>query len=355
MRIWLLRPRGLQFAILAAAAMQFAAPSPAGGPHAAPADVTWAPRGAYADREFTSLVSPAGYPCVVAFTALNNGGLGVSTDCGAQFATLLPTNANMVTAKDSNTGYVAAGASGILKTVDGGANWFYANSGLPGIRDARAIVINMVSMDTLYCGLYGHGVFRGGPVQDSLVSWAPMNVGLTDLRVKHLVRVRGGTFLLGATEGGIFRWANGAWSMRDPVVVNRLLIDAADSSRCYAAGPTGVYRSLDYGQSFFPSSTGLPAGVAVNDIVRRTDVPSVLYVGTQGAGVYQSVDYGETWQPFGPALPGDNDVRAVLCVVETEDGLASVFAGTRRDGLFEAEYSTPTVSTTWGRMKATYR
>jgi hypothetical protein len=45
----------------------------------------------------------------------------------------------------------------------------------------------------------------------------------------------------------------------------------------------------------------------------------------------------------------------VLCVVETSSSTASVFAGTRRDGLFEAEYSTPASATTWGRLKALYR
>jgi photosystem II stability/assembly factor-like uncharacterized protein len=138
------------------------------------------------------------------------------------------------------------------------------------------------------------------------------------------------------------------------VVANTLLIDAADSSRCYAAGPAGVFRSNDAGQSFVPSSTGLPA-VAVNDIARRTDDPAVLYVGTAGSGVYESIDYGDSWHPFGPAVPGDNDVRAVMCVVQTSANQASVFAGTLKDGLFEAQYSTPVEATTWGRLKANYR
>ena len=49
----------------------------------------WIPRGNFAGLEFTSLVSPPGNPCVVAWTALSNGGLGVSTDCGEEYARLL--------------------------------------------------------------------------------------------------------------------------------------------------------------------------------------------------------------------------------------------------------------------------
>jgi len=350
------RPRWPRIASLGAAALQIAIPGAGLGLGAASAAVTWVARGAYADREFTSIVSPPGYPCVISFTALDNGGLGVSTDCGIQFATLLPTNAHSVTAKDSNVGYVAAGSAGVVKTIDGGANWFAVNDGLPGLRDARAIVLHLASPDTLYCGFYGAGVYVGGPQPADLTSWAPMNAGLGDLRVRHLVRARGGTFFVAATDGGIYRWEAGAWSLSDAgVLAYRLVIDAADSSRVYAAGPGGVHRSLDHGRSWVPSAAGLPAAMTINDIVRRTDDPSVLYVGTRGAGVYESVDYGASWHPFGPAVPGENDVRAVLCVVESVDNLASVFAGTRRDGLFEAEYSTPTAPTTWGRLKATYR
>src|SRR5262245_40919159 len=322
------------------------------------AAVTWTPRGAYADREFTSLVSPPNYPCVVAFTALGNGGLGVSTDCGIQFANLISTNAYAVTAKNENTGWVAAGTSGVVKSVNGGGSWFPVNAGLPVFKDARAIVVHLTGPDTIYVGLHGDGVYVGRPISDSLVSWQPMNVGLGNVNVRDLVRVRGGTFFLAATDGGIWRWSDGSWSLTGAgVVANAMVIDAADSNRVYAAGSGGVYRSFDAGQSFVPSSTGLPAGVAINDIARRTDLPDVLYVGTAGSGVYESLDFGATWHPFGPALPGDNDVRAILAVVETSKTgkPASVFAGTRANGLYEAEYSTPVETKTWGRLKASYR
>ncbi len=326
--------------------------SPAG------AAIDWVPRGTYADREFTSLVSPPDHPCVVAFTALGNGGLAVSTDCGVQYANMLSTNVFAVTAKNENVGWVAAGSSGVLKTVDGGGSWFPVNGGLPGFRDARAIVVHLSSPDSIYVGFYGDGVYAGGPGADSLVVWHSMNLGLSNLFIHDLVRVRGGSYFLAATNVGIFRWSGGVWSLAvGGVVADAMVIDASDSSRVYAAGPTGVYRSFDAGQTFNFSSSGLPPGIAINDIVRRTDKPDVLYVGTAGFGVYESLDFGATWHPFGPALPGENDVRAVLCVVELSqpDKPASVFAGTRRDGLFEADYSTPAEQVTWGRLKAGYR
>ena len=320
-------------------------------PSEARAAISWVPRGAFAGMQFTSLLSPPGLPCIIIFTALQNGGLKGSTDCGVQFADLLFADVHGVTAKDENIGYTAAGGLGVLKTIDQGVAWFPVNDGLPALADARSVVIHLGFPDSVFCGLDGGGVFVGGPSVDSLIQWTSLNAGLGDLRIRHLARVRGGTYLMAAADGGIWRREGGVWSAVAPgLVANRIVIDAADSSRVYAATEGGVYRSTDAGQSFFASSSGLPAAVAINDIARRTDVNHVLYVGTRGAGVYESTDFGATWHAFGPALPGDNDVRAVLGAVETNKNLARVFAGTKQDGLFEAQISTQTVTTTWGRL-----
>jgi hypothetical protein len=316
--------------------------------------LSWTPRGAYSGVEFTSIESPPGFPCVVAFTALQNGGLRVSTDCGVQYADLLFASAHAVTAKNDLIGYVAVGNAGMIKTVDQGFSWFPINDGLPLGADARDVLIHVGNADTVYCGLMGDGVFFGGPMQDSLIGWTPMNDGLGDLRVRCLSRVRGGTYFVAGTESGIWRYTEGSWSLAAPgILANTLVIDAADSARVYAGTETGVYRSINAGQSFFLSSTGLPAGVPVNDIARRTDSPQYLYVGLRGEGVYESSNYGASWESFGPVVPGENDVRAVHAAVDID--VARVFAGTRVDGLYEAQYTVQTKPTTWGRLKDVYR
>jgi len=320
----------------------------------------WSQRG-FAGQEFTSLLSPPGQPCVVAWTALNNGGLGVSTDCGAQYANLFIGNAYDVTARDTNTGYVAGGSTGVLKTKDTGSNWFQVNDGLPGVHDARAVILHVAHPESLFTALHGGGVFYAGPKagggSDSLMQWTAMNEGLLDLNIRCLARVRGGTFFLAGAEGGIWRRANGQWAMAAPgIVANAIVIDAADSSQAWAATETGVYRSMNQGMTWTASSTGMPAGLAVNDVARRTDGSAVVYAGTRGQGVWQSVDSGAHWTPFGPPLPGDNDVRAVLAAVGASAAdSAHVFAGTRADGLFENGYSTPATKTTWGQVKDKYR
>jgi len=344
----------LGLGLLAVAALPGQAVSPCIG------SFCWAQRGTYAGHEFTSLQSPPGNPGVVAWTGLSNLGLGVSTDYGVQYANLLITNAYDVTARDSNVGYVASGTLGVAVTKDTGSNWSQDNVGLPGFHDVRTVVIHYAHPESAFCALHGGGVFIGGPIAGSVdsLAWTPMNEGLTDLNVRRFVRVRGGSFMLAACDGGIFyRGASHQWQETGAgLVANGLVIDAADSTRAYAACETGLYRSLNSGLSWFPSNTGLPVGVPLNCVARRTEGPNVVYVGTRGSGVYQSVDYGATWRPFGPALPGENDARAVLCAVRVSPvDSAGVFEGTRTDGLFETAYSTPAAGMSWGKVKDIYR
>jgi len=256
----------------------------------------WVQRG-FAGQEFTALVSPPGNPCVVAWTSLNNGGLGVSTDCGELFASLYIGNAYDITARDTNVGYIAGGTTGVAKTKDTGSVWFAVNDGLPPSHDARAVILHIAHPESLFTALHGGGVYYAGPKAgggtDSLLQWTAMNEGLTDLGIRCLARVRGGSFFLAGADGGIWRRAGGQWSIVAPgVVANAIVIDPADSSRVWAATETGMYRSLNYGASWAPSSTGIPGGTPVNDVARRTDGGPVVYAGTRGQGVYWCTDYG---------------------------------------------------------------
>lgn len=360
MRTLLLHPRGFArgfVALLVALTLiGFALPGRAETPCAG--SFCWIERG-FAGQEFTALVSPPGYPCIVAWTALSGGGLELSTDCGVQYSKLFGPSAYDVTARDENVGYVAAGELGIAKTRDGGGTWVAINAGLPPTLDARAILLHTAHPESTFCALYGAGVFLGGPTGATIDSflWAPINEGLGDLGVRALGRARGGSFMIAATDGGIWRRGNNVWSLVAPgLLANAIVIDSADSSRVYAATENGVYRSLNQGMSWIPSSSGMPGGTAVNDIARRSEGPNVLYAGTRGQGVWESVDYGASWRAFGPALPGDNDARAVLCAVGgMAADSAAVFVGTRNNGLFQAGYSTPAIPSTWGQLKDRYR
>jgi photosystem II stability/assembly factor-like uncharacterized protein len=347
----------LRLSILACLAL-LAAPGRAETPCAG--SFCWVQRG-FAGQEFTSLVTPPGTPCVIAWTALNNGGLGVSTDCGAQYANLYIGNAYDVTARDTNVGYLAAGSIGVAKTKDTGSFWFAVNDGLPAQHDARAVILHVAHPESLFAAFHGQGVYVAGPKAgggaDSLMQWTEMNDGLLDLNLRCMARTRGGSYFVAGADGGIWRRSNNLWSLTGAgLVANAFVIDPIDSSRVWAATETGVFRSTNSGLSWLPSSTGMPPGTPVNDVARRTDGGPVVYAGTRGQGVWESRDLGVTWSPFGPALPGDNDVRAVVAPVgAAATDSAHVFVGTRANGLFENGYSTPAKPSTWGSIKDRYR
>src|SRR5262249_50892206 len=81
--------------------------------------------------------------------------------------------------RDSQTIF-AGTISGILKSIDGGANWQAANSGLgttpgyPGVFGVSALTIDPQNADILYAGSYG-GLFKS---VDGGASWIVLNGGL---------------------------------------------------------------------------------------------------------------------------------------------------------------------------------
>jgi photosystem II stability/assembly factor-like uncharacterized protein len=125
--------------------------------------------------------------------ALYNNGLSAqvakSTDGGLTWSILnLPLAADdsvvdlAIDPQQSSTVFVATSAEGVLKSVDQGATWSSASSGLP--QDAvSALVISESDPLTLYagtsiacdCGYLGDGVFKS---TDGGSSWTAINSGL---------------------------------------------------------------------------------------------------------------------------------------------------------------------------------
>lgn len=89
------------------------------------------------------------------------------------------------------------------------------------------------------------------------------------------------------------------------------------SNTIYAGGDAGVYKSMNAGLSWAPSSTGLSG--TVYDIAVNSRNTNVVYAGTS-SGVYKSTNAGGSWSLTG--LSGVNDI------VLLPGGLDTLFAGT---------------------------
>ena len=81
-----------------------------------------------------------------------------------------------------NTLYAGTFGNGVFKSIDGGASWRQANTGLTDLR-VRALAVNPKAPNTLYAGTSGGGVFKS---TDGSATWQSAGTGLADLYITVL-------------------------------------------------------------------------------------------------------------------------------------------------------------------------
>lgn len=242
-----------------------------------------------------------------------------------------------------------SGAPKLLRSQDGGSTWVSmyapvaaqerpAESFDAFAASQTAGVLNIIS------SAYGGGVFRATYLHRSVddgVSWTitPIKTGdgtpvqnaqllLADPQTPRVLYLAAGGFLR-SVDGGA-TWALGGSPFA--VVSSAEASFAASSVKALAQLPTvpvtllassgvGVYRSVDGGATWTPSSSGLSAAAVVQLSVDPLDVNSV-YAATDSAGIYHSVDAGYTWSAFNTGL----DAMETFSVLASG---GSVIAGTR--------------------------
>lgn len=255
-----------------------------------------------------------------------------------------------VAADPTNPGTVYAGTAfgGLFKSVDGGANWSAANTGLPlggqtlGLTTIWAIAVDPNTPSIVYAGT-GAGVFKS---TNAGASWQAANTGLVgppgsapaiaalgiDPQVPAILYAAASVW-----GGGLFKSINGgaswfaahtgifdAWG--SPAVVS-LVIDPLDPANLYAATLSSVVKSIN------GAGNWLPLSVSAGDTnLRRLAIdpsaPSTVYVGTDAGtpnGVLKTTDGGATWNPVNTGLPGPTTVNA-LAVDPTAPGTVYVAA-----------------------------
>ncbi|MGJ5816797.1 SBBP repeat-containing protein [Paludibaculum fermentans] len=204
------------------------------------------------------------------YVATSTVGVFKSTDGGANWSAAnsgLAKNAWQVTLDPQNprTLYAATSSSGIMKSTDGGDTWNTANSGL----DEDYPYILQISVDpqtpsTLYAAGY-LSVYRS---RDSGLTWTPLNAGPFD------------------------------------EIYTSIHVDENNSSTIYASSYfSGSYRSTDGGASWQPMRSGLSPYMTVYEFRAGTNAPGVVYAATD-YGIYKSLNYGQTWSQ--PALELSN-------------------------------------------------
>lgn len=234
--------------------------------------------------------------------------------------------------------YAAMATGGVFKTTDGGATW------QPIFDQGDVITIGDVALDpqapeTIYVGtgeanansysFFGNGLYRS---PDGGATWEHLGLAETRYIARVVVDPGDGQRLFVAATGrlfgtdqdrGVYRSLDGGLSwdrvfaLTDSTACTDLVMHPTNPTILYAAmwervrgltyrrsgGPSsGIWRSLDGGDSWHELTTGLPTGADVGRIGLALCVqqPNVLYAiyadaGAEFAGIYKSQNGGDSW------------------------------------------------------------
>ncbi|MBI3278411.1 MAG: hypothetical protein HYZ57_01055 [Acidobacteria bacterium] len=244
-----------------------------------------------------------------------NTGLPVYIPGPDQSGNLGDVTALAIDPANPSTVYAAFAHGGVYKSTDAGGSWRAQNSGLPSTF-VSALALDPADPSTLYAAVY----CGGGPVApgfrceggifktvDAGASWEDASSGLQSLDVVHLAFAPADASVLyaGTSGGWIYKAADGGtrWTALHPGVypglsptgVPALAVDPQDASVLYVGTlGGGVYKSSNTGATWTKASSGLRASVAA--LALDPTRTSVLFAGTAGAGVFRSDDAGASWK-----------------------------------------------------------
>jgi photosystem II stability/assembly factor-like uncharacterized protein len=297
------------------------------------------------------------------------GGFFVSTDLGITWDTLITgisVTDFVIDYQDPDIIYVALGLSsptgtGIIKSTDGGNNWFDASNGIfiSWEIGLYPIAIDLVNPDVLYCGTLGpmggnlYKTTNGGqywfiPSADSflfdigvaVIEFDPYNTSML-----YVGRARNGK-LFRSIDGGVnFEFAgyeNGGGI--------KILKFGRNSDEIYVtsfwsfAYPAGIFRTKNGGTNWQNIGEGFNGRVDVGDVALNFTNKDYIYIGAAASddtsGVYVKVD-SSSW-----ALIGLNDKFINSLTIYNEHLWAGIYGGIYARDLishveFEQDYYSP--------------
>jgi len=181
------------------------------------------------------------------------------------------------------------------------------------------IAINPSNSNILYIGtesfpLDSGGIHKstdGGDTWEQLLTRnAPINVIKVDPKDHSILYAGSGLFYAPVIMGNLYKSADGGenWHMTPlgDMVINTIEIDRNHPETLYVGsgapgvdGVTGVFKSVDRGNSWQWISRGLPTDCSVVDIELDPDEAQIVYAATFEQGVFVSRDAGGYWTLLG--------------------------------------------------------
>jgi photosystem II stability/assembly factor-like uncharacterized protein len=247
--------------------------------------------------------------------------------------------------RKGSTWYLAVGSGGVWKTENAGVTW------TPIFDDQPSYSIGCVALDPnnpdiVWVGTgenvsgrhvgFGDGVYKS---LDAGRTWKRMGLETSEHIGKIVIDPTNGSVVYVAAEGplwssggerGVFKTTDGGGSWSESLVINEdtgvtdLEMDPRDSKTLYAAayqrrrhiwsflggGPdSGIYKSIDAGESWRKIEAGLPKGdVGKIGLAVSPANPDVVYATVEAdeeeRGFYRSHDRGESWEKRNSYISG---------------------------------------------------
>ncbi len=236
--------------------------------------------------------------------------------------------------------YVATHQVGILKSVDGGDTFNYANLWL-GDKSTRSIAVDPNSPNIVYVSTWHtEGVAVS---QDYGDHWSSLNKGIQNQRVVEVSVDGNGTRYALLWGIGLFRLpaGNTVWSSTGAQGYNGydMAINPSDSRNIlFGLQMQGVFASFDSGSTWGSSNYGMN-NVDINSLSYGPLPFSTLYAGSGSLGVLKSADGGISWQAARNGLPlgGDGYYYPIYAVAVDPVNPDIMYAGTSNNGVYKSD------------------
>jgi photosystem II stability/assembly factor-like uncharacterized protein len=227
--------------------------------------------------------------------------------------------------------YVGSGV-GLYRSSDSGNSWAASDTGMPVGASVRALAVDTEVPATVYAGLSWFASGSQAGVYKSVdrgATWAAASSGIT-FPVISLVNVivvdphNSSVVYAAPYQNGLFKSVNAgaSWAESDTGMgkkdVFSLAVDPANSSVVYVSAVEGFYKSSDGGATWAASGTGI-SGNQISDVLLIDPVdPSILYLSTPywGGGAYVSKSGAASWQALNSGVLASASVTLTATLID---------------------------------------
>ena len=248
-----------------------------------------------------------------------------------QSASLIPTNTGRPSSisnldahtlvfdpSDYNALYFASIGNGLMFSYDSGQNWHIANS--LGRINVNSVAIDYHDKCTIFVAS-GNRLLRS---DDCSRNWSQVyydndpQIAITSLLTDHH---NAGFVYLGTSRGDVLRSGdNGnSWQTvkRFDDVIRQITMSPRDSRVMFVATQNdGLFRTMDGGANWEDINKSLEEfeiGRQFRDLVISLEEPSATYLATN-YGLFKSINYGDTWTPINLVTPERETVINAIAI-----------------------------------------